>query len=255
MSTADDEKLAWTDRLCDRDPGAAAVRARLLELERERALLGWAGDKAPPRLFQLHRRSTDHPASDDAPAVVLEWCGEFQEMLDRAMDKTDGQLDRSIQHLARGVETTARAIRAQNSQERNSKDLVTSGTPGFSIYGYGLCVVAWSVADDGSPLTKKLTRSRRLGQHPRATELRLIQFIGRDGLSWVIERIRGKTSTALAQLPESNVGYFGSVVNALSRIVNSVCHNPVPLWPLRPPPPPSPPRNPLFRRDPRDQHD
>lgn len=270
MHATEVERLDWTTRLCRRDPYAAAVRKSLLGLERELAKLGWDGERVDPKLFQLDR-------AEDQPEVELSWCSGLQATFASFVDAVDGNVGRGMCETAGVFEDYVDALRtgkplsgiAEFDEEalaafqldaaitecmlreagEAGDDLQVAQSPGYTLYGLGMAAVAWTMQSN-DPLAKKLFLEHRLHEYEHRGEGRIVYCVGRDGILWVVRRERDGVPIALAYLPESDGGHAGSIVNGLSRLLNAMCSNPVPIWPnmSKLDVVERPPANPLFKQ-------
>lgn len=269
MHVTEVERLDWTSRLCARDPYAAAVRKSLLGVEREFAKLGWDGENTNAKLFQIDR-------DDVLPEVELSWCTGLQKTFAGFVEAVDGNVGRGMWEMVGQFEAYVDALRtgkplsgiAEFDEEtlaefqmdaavtecmlreagEAGEDLQAGQSPGFTLFGLGMSAVAWA-SRTKDPVAKKLFLEHRLDEYEHREEDRIVYFIGRDGILWVVRRERDGVPLALAFLPDSERGHVGSIVNGLSRLLNAMVSNPVPIWPAKPKVDDDrPPANPLFRR-------
>lgn len=266
------ERLDWTNRMCRDDPYAAAIRKTLTGVERERHKLGWDGAAVNARLFQLDR-------NDDAPEIELSWCTGFQNVLDIVVNENDGRVGAGLAAMGEVIVKVSQALRtgtavadaidvdpdsaplasiemmarefALRDVGEAGEDMSPGQSPGFTLFGYGICAVAWGVSiDPDDEEGKKLAWEHRLHEHPDRREERCVYFLGRDGLLWTTSRVRGEQfATTLAYLPDS-AGHIGLIVKGLSLLVRAVVNNPVWIWPDKESRPPDggERKHPLVRR-------
>lgn len=221
------EHIEKTKRLCEQDPFAAAIGRKLAAVEEE---FDW---DAPPTLYQVDR----HP---QRPEIAVDPTPLLQFMLDRTVERVDGDFGAALCHLATFVEGMTNKLRsgeatdlAPDSYLRRAaeagRDLLTARTPGYRPHGLAIAATAWAVvAEPDSEVARGEVRVRDAEQR---VEMRMVFLAGRDGLSWTVARTRGEQPTTLVHLPESDDQFVGAIGNALSRIVNAGCGNPVPIMP------------------------
>lgn len=217
---------AATEERCLNDPLAARTRHALLKIEKEGHRAGWDSDSAR-RLFKLERHHeknflTIYP----------------QQMLTDALRKNcqlvNGNVGRAMQHVAEAFEEATKILGAP----KNDEDYAEGG-PGQQIYGFALRDEIWVTPEvkPGERLDPELRAAvdeHRLHAHPNRVEGRMVMFTARDGLRWLVLRVRGKPPEVVVTMPEGDYQFGGNIGNALSRMTASLANNAVPLIGVKP---------------------
>ena len=215
------------DRMARSDSMAARLRLQLLKIERAGERAGWDSDLAAPMIFSISAYRRTH-------YVQHQWHQGLNFVLHRIIERT-GDADGALTQIAESTENLSRAKNGEYPAEvidafRKIRADFNSGQD-WRFLGFGIRFEAWlvSAAPEERDALRKEALNKRLHMHPERKETRVVHFSGRDGLTWFISRKRGHHPDVLLQKPESDSGYFGSVVNAISRITNSFADNPVPI--------------------------
>lgn len=243
--------LEYTAKLCAENPLAAKVRHELLEAERKAHATGWDGPNAQPMIFQIDT----HPDKAD---VELTWIDAYTEMLHVLCDRHDGRVGHAMRAMAEHYEQTSEFLRtgemprAWDGLDPAWLDAVksldfwgdlhaaaargadTSGPrtrkKGFQFYGLGLRHEAWQAIAEESAMRELYDSGKNLSHFPGRTELRCVYLQARDGHLWQVVRERRKAPEAICFQADSP--FTGLMLNALSRLVNAVVGEQVPVVPL-----------------------
>jgi hypothetical protein len=234
-----------TDQLCARDHKLAAIRKALVELERKAHATGWDGPDSRPSLFQLSVRDTQ-PVT--LGCVVASPLPVLNETVRTVMECTNGHLPTAMDFIARGaieisdiaqgkpidmgmpndVRHHVEAIRERHGRGRALADVPR----GFDFYGYGLRSEAWMIdghRDNETDLA--MARNRQLHRHPRRREMRVVAFVGSDGLCWQVQRIRGEHPFSCMFRAEDDLHHRGAIYHNLSIMVNACGTTTIPIIP------------------------
>lgn len=243
------DALAYTDMMCANDPLLAQTRRQLLKIERAGEKAGWDGPEALARIFQLD-------AHTEAPRVAHTWCDGYTTSLRLLTEVFQGDVGRAFMELADRLVEMAdycatgvlpEAMRGKAAEIEAARVLcgvdftapgqdiggVMTPMPGFRMHGWGVRTEAWS-----APVSRKDTEGiisaaeeGRLYRHEKRREMRVVSYVGRDGLLWWVGRVRGQNPEVVLTKPESSPMIGGAVSNALGRIVNALVSNHVPVRP------------------------
>lgn len=240
------KSVADTQKLCAEDPLQEAVRARLVDLERQAHTTGWDGPDSRPRIFQLDAHS-------EKPIVDHSWLADFNYMLRHMCDNLfDGNVGLAMQGIARHVEevtyfartgqtppswdgidegalSSVRASPAMADMQTAAQrglDLHPAARRGFKLHGFGVRAEGWAAAD-GSEKARRAAAERKLDKYPNRREMRFVMFVARDGRLWNVMRTRGELP-AVIQTPLESKRFEGNVVQGLFRLLNSGLADPAP---------------------------
>lgn len=244
----DADALTRADDYCAEHPQGAAIRATLLDLERRAHATGWNGPDSMPRLFALNGRRRGN-------AVDHRWWDDFTLIVRLVADANDGRVGNGLQFLANHCENVTHLMRtgevpkdwARDSEQLNEDPVVRkarehfAGMKGFAgdddhpFLGFGMRHEAFGLlASKSDGELQRYADEHRIHQHPQRVEMRLVTFVGSDGLLWWMQRLRGERPVVALYMPEGDMRQGGLVVNALSRMVNAVSANTIPVWELGP---------------------
>lgn len=237
-------QIEWTRRLCERDPLADAIREKLQRLEHQGHQAGWDSLSALPSIFQID-------ASRDGREVRQAWS--LNHNADLAMIKTlhGGDLSSGMKILADTAEQSLAVIKnpalAQellpllSPESRRvydelgrryaaGEELTRARTPGFRFFGYGIRMEMWKVPWDRSEEVRAAAMARELHSRPDRVEFRMVAFVARDGLAWLVMRDRGSEpyTTAFAA-SEADAHFVGGIAHNLSRLVAAAIDEPLPI--------------------------
>lgn len=253
MFFSDPELIRHTEQMCVDDPVSANIREALLDIELEAHHEGW--NSSGPTLFQLDLHH-------DTCQPHWQPCDEgYNDILELLCAAHNNSVERAILGVARHSENVTAMLRNGTVSDEfkaeadwlmhaatEGLDLAKADKEGYEFSGYGLIAEAWGVSADPE---ERERGPRSLGEHPRRHELRDVFYATRTGELWICERRRSHTPkvVVLEHNEENTRHWSGAVFNALSRMVNAVLADTVPIWPATPqtgPPPVSRP-NPLIR--------
>lgn len=235
------------------------MRRALLALEKDvHVNEGW---DAPPRVFVLVRNqhsgrvstvvlqqlSAAILAPDEPPPRVLdalvpvaEWVREVRNWYDIAQD--DGAPHLAPPEPPRNARYFHEAFRSI-APTRAEGDLFDFGI-GQEFHGFGFLLETWWTsikADLDNPEERAvaaeaadLAAKRELYKHPMRIETRQIEYSGRDGLSWSLQRPRRTAGIAVPRAcyvhtNEDDFRLSGTIIEATTRICNAIASNPVPV--------------------------
>jgi hypothetical protein len=214
-----------TEALCESTPRAAAIRDFGLEIELEAHRLGWSTPEAErPTMFGIH-------AALDSHDVEWKWYEVLTVVLRAAMAHTDGDFAQSMRMLAK------RAEMARTGGMPGTRFLtpvppdrdVFQLQEGWRFHGLGVRFEAWTATDYGDGAVLDRARRGELYNYDARQESRFVYFYGRDGVLWTIHRRRSHIPTVCAEAPGAH--HAGGPLPGLSRIVNSVASEDVPIIP------------------------
>lgn len=270
MLFTDTDLVDKTNELCADDLISASIRASLLAIELDAHRVGWGKPGASdPMIFQLDLH-TDTCAPDWRP------CDGYNETLKMLCALHDNRVEPAMLALASYSENCTNLLRTGSTPEKwfdeldpevaadlkemldyednpaleqagvDGLDLVGADQPDYEFNGYGLRAESWAVTDPGEE-----RRPRSLSKHPHRQEMRYVWHFTRTGELWVCERRRSHTpQVVMLEHNTANTNrWTGGVFNALSRMVNAVLADTVPIWPKtwRTEPPRASRPNPLIR--------
>lgn len=213
------DALRFTEQLCAEQTLAARTRACLLKVEHRGHRAGWNSDESNPTIFAVFAHPEKHYVHARKDTVITA-------MLHRTCDQQcGGEVGAALQVLA-GVMEQARDTMAA-LDVLPAYDLLTT-TANDKFYGFALRVECWAtrgLTDDA----RRAAEEKRLKEYEHRIELRMVELVARDGLTWTASRVRGEAPQVMAMRPESDTLHQGLVPNALGRMANVIANNPVPV--------------------------
>ncbi len=236
---ADVAGVERTAAYCAGNPQAAATRALLLGLERRAHATGWDGPNSRPQLFQLNVQDAD------SRTLRHSWCDGFTAMLRMLVDANGGNVGAGMVTLAETCEAATQIARSGTVPDGFPVEaaaavageypaLMAAGAAGddlagrdagWRMFGYGFRAECWLASDD-SPGARQAAERHELHTYAHRREARVVYLAGRDGTTWVVTRHRGARPYAVVQLPESDTGHRGLIVNSLGRMVRAAVNKP-----------------------------
>lgn len=222
-------------RLDLRDRRRETIAEALLGMERLSHDAGWG---SPPRLFTLEGDT----ASPEVECHALDTLtGTLRDLLQRS----GTSMGSAMLVLAEASETLRAAGMPPNQNRRTmpegvepcepDSDLFAPPREGWRVYGVGLLTESWKVEDQFRRGVGFWAAQRgALDQHPARLETRQVFLVGRDGLVWQVDRIRDHEPEITVTDPRSPERPVGRVMNALSRVCNSIAGERVPIIPFAP---------------------
>lgn len=226
-------RIEYTNRLCDGDPLIAATRDALVTLEQT-----YQEDDGP-QLFQMDRREATAEVHIHQPESL-------QQMYVHLANRLDGEFGAALYQLAEWSEELAQKLRAGTAGPfappavlarlaQTGHDLVSPGRAGFDVYGMLLVADTWMTEVDAEEAAELAEGKLKVRDMAGRRSLRMVVLYCRDGLAWTVTRCSDEPeSTALVFPPESEDLFAGQIIHALSRLVNAMCNNPVPVVPYEP---------------------
>lgn len=221
--TSDLDEL--TERMCRESPRNAALRAILLHHEAAAHESGWDGDWAAPVLSTL----VSEPYHLGLGLGVHVNTADVRRWLAQSRD-----LSEALGTLADIYEKVRAEGDGDEGPPADDEDMLTGPLPGWKIVGYALGWELWEVHAPRDEIPVEMARAKRLYTHPDRIEVRRMMIYTRDGVLWSCRRARGEEPTVRAYPAEYFDLQRGGVPNALSRMLNAVAGEPVPIVPLAP---------------------
>lgn len=278
MFLASPALIEKTRQLCADDPPSAKIRDQLLAIELDVHRQGWDSLDALPALFQVDI----HP---ETSATDWNLSAIYTTTLRAALDRFADNIALGMGFMARHAEDVASLVRtgvppkhwAKNVPEEVAADLTKdcleahelihnagvtgqnlaeSHKEGYEFLGYGLRAELWSAYIDRTEQGQEALRylnALRLAEYPAREEFRYVWFITRTGQTWIVERRRSHLPKVVVVRPgdlaPEDLFVGGPLLNGLSRMVNAVLADTVPIWPVngRTEPPAASQPNPLIR--------
>lgn len=212
------QKDPFTDNYCATNPQAANIRDMMFDLERRAHATGWDGPDSNPRVFAV----AAHP---NVPDVDSLWADPLTEHLHTLTEQFNGNVGQALQALAADHEDMRRKGAFPPDQ-----DVLPPADNGWRFHGLGFRCEAWGTLSD-DPQGIEMALHHRLNEYAGRTELRTVYFYDRDGNFWTVSRIRSG-SPYIQVIPHDghpDLDSMGMIGNALSRMVNAIIPDPVPV--------------------------
>ena len=211
--------LAHTEALCAERAECARTRDQLLAFERDAHRAGWDSEEAAPTVFNI----ASHP---ERGVEQLNKDVMFTGMLYAACARSGGNAGDALQLLAYVVERTRDTMTGMGMADQT--DMLSALSGNINLVGIGFRTEAWVVgtqcADDATVNAMlDAAEQGRLGALAQSMEIRYLQYVGRDGITWALMRRRGHVPEIVAAKPGDSQWEFGGLVaNALARMVNAM---------------------------------
>lgn len=233
---AADIKLSWqselrkTDAECARNPTAGGIRKLLLHTERKFHQRGWDSLRMA-KIFTLER-------STSTSRVSLEWADTLSSGLQDLRGNFGGALGPAMLDVAtmyEGYRIEADLL----SRRLPGQDLMQPQSADREFYGFGLIGEAWSSGHEATRADRKSAQAhaheRLLDVYEHRVEGRMVQFAGRDGLCWKLQRRNGASPLVFCwRANDPDAVQFGQLIHALSRMTNAFTWDDVPIAPRAP---------------------
>lgn len=178
---------------------------RWVETQGESA--GWNSDIAGPMLFEVRVTGVDQCEPVFPPELnlaLIKLCG--------TMEPADALLQ-----LADRAESVTKMLRKWGFPASIGQPDSLVGI-GYRSEGYRLEVTPYEVPPVG-----------KLQTDPRSVELRFVQFFGKDGCTATLMRVRGEVPEFTSDIPIA-----GAIPHAVTRILNAIVPEEVPIAPMDP---------------------
>lgn len=213
--------LEFTERLCAEQTLAARTRACLLKVEHRAHRAGWNSAESQATIFAVFAHPEKHYVHARKDTVITA-------MLHRMCDQhSGGDVGAALQMLAQVMEQARDTMAALDVLP--ARDLLTT-TANDKFYGFALRVECWATLGLSDEDRRAAEEKRLKDYGGDRIELRMVDLIARDGLTWAVSRVRGEAPQVMAFRPESETdAHQGAVPNALGRMANVIACNPVPV--------------------------
>lgn len=212
------------EMLCVGSARAAAIRDLVLKTELDLHREGWGTPNTDARMFAIH-------ASTESDEVKFEWYPVLTVALRAAMNRTQNNFALSMRLLAERAEKARTGGMPGTRLETPvppDRDVFTL-EPGWQFHGLGVRFEAWVAYADGAGEALRRARHGQLHTYGDKQEARFVYLYDRNGLLWTVDRRRGHIPSFCVERPGDR--HAGGPLPALSRIVNSVASNDVPIIP------------------------
>jgi hypothetical protein len=218
------EDLARTEAMCGAQHVCSQTRDVLLWMEAQAEQSGWDSEESAPTLFRVEAHPTRGVMHARLDAM-------FTTLLRQTCNlRTEGDVGSAMDCLATVMEQARGSL--QNAGMPEQVDALNGSQPGLTFYGFALRVEAWGLSAETTDKAEMQATAEvgQLHQHPDRVELRYVQFVARDGLSWAVMRRRGAPVQAMVTRGQDDDTVInGRIANALGRMANAIAGNPVPV--------------------------
>lgn len=204
MGVIDAEDLARTEAMCKAFHVCRQTRDVLLWMEAQADQCGWDSDESAPTLFRVEAHPTRGVVHARLDAM-------FTNLLRQTCSlRTEGNVGAAMDCLASVMEEARGSL--EQAGLPGQIDILNASQFGLTFYGFALRTEAYGRSDNS----------------PDRVELRQVEMVARDGLSWAVVRLRGRPAEAMVMRgQDDDTVMTGRIANALGRMTNAIAGNPV----------------------------